>query len=141
MGLVLRLLRLDVRRAGNFPDFATQGSGTKNNQPITLKENEIKLPVSILILGRRWFDRRYGNTYNTAQIIIDGNTVHSTPIQYGYGDHYATIASEWLDASGLVPPRPADKHGYAPAGWQFWRDDLKINYSYQAIDVQRKKDL
>ena len=43
---------------------------------------------SITILGRKWWDKQNGNTYNTAQIMVNGETVGKTPFQYGYGDHY-----------------------------------------------------
>lgn len=99
------------------------------------------LPKSIVILGNRWFDRVNGNTYNTAEIIVDGVTVHKTLRQYGYGDHYLTLAEEWLDSSGIVPARPKHANGSHTPGWQCWRDDLGIAYTYRASDVQRKRDL
>ncbi len=34
---------------------------------------------SITILGRRWFQKSYGNTYFTAQILVDGKKVHDLP--------------------------------------------------------------
>jgi hypothetical protein len=52
--------------------------------------------TSITVFGRKWFDKVNGNTYCTAQIMINGITVGKTPFQYGYGDFYMQAASEWL---------------------------------------------
>jgi hypothetical protein len=100
------------------------------------------LPRSILIIGRRWFQRTYGNTYCTAEIHVDGCLVHKTPRQYGYGDFYRQAAEDWLDSSGLVPPRPrSTRNNIAAPGWQVWRDELGIDYQSYALDVQRQRDL
>lgn len=95
------------------------------------------LPASISIIGRRWFQRGPGNTYHTAEIVVDGVTVHKTPREYGYGDQYADTAFRWLIEQGIVPApdHPDECH------WRHIRDDLKIPYSYRAIDVSRQKDL
>lgn len=87
------------------------------------------------IIGRRWFQRTYGNTYHTAEIIIDGDLVHKTPKAYGYGDQYVQSAAEWLVRKGYLSPLWAGK----PL-WQI-RDDLGIKYRAQAIDVSRERDL
>lgn len=98
--------------------------------------NITTLPQSITVIGRRWFQRGPGNTYHTAEIIVDGQTVHKTPRQYGYGEQYAYTAWEWLQAQGVIP-KASDKNCH----FRHIRDDLGIPYSYQAIDVPRKKDL
>jgi len=41
---------------------------------------------SIVIVGRKWFQRSAGNTYNTADIIVDGELVHTLKRGYGYED-------------------------------------------------------
>ena len=84
------------------------------------------------IEGRRWFQRTYGNTYHTARIFKDGRLIHTTPIEYGYGDCYLQTALGWLKANGHAP---AD----ARYGTQYLRDELGGTYS--VIDVQRKGDL
>lgn len=97
------------------------------------------LPKSIVVIGRRWFQRGPGNTYNTAEIIVDGVTVAKTPRQYGYGDHYADIALEYMEANGIIPARnPEQRQRFAH--WQ-WVRDLGITYQYSAVDVARQKDL
>lgn len=106
-----------------------------------MKTETATLPRSITIIGRRWFQRTYGNTYHTASIIIDGETVHKTPKQYGYGSSYEDSAAEWLDQSGLVPPRPQHANGSREPAWSFYRDKLGIAWTSQAIDVSRERDL
>jgi hypothetical protein len=93
------------------------------------------LPKSITIIGRRWFDRRYGNTYYSAQIIVDGEPIEGIAYAYGYGDQYAHEAMEKLEAQGIIPKREP--------GEPFWAlaRRLGIAFHYSASDVQRKKDL
>lgn len=99
------------------------------------------LPRSITVIGRRWYQRKYGNTYHSAEIIIDGVTVHKTPAQYGHGSAYEDTAAAWLDKSGLVPPRPQYANGSTAPAWQFYRGTLWIAYYATPIDVRRERDL
>ena len=43
---------------------------------------------SITIKAKQWLDRNYGNSYFSADVIIDGNEVFKLPFQYGYGNQY-----------------------------------------------------
>lgn len=95
--------------------------------------------TSLTIIGRRWFQKSYGNTYNTAQIIVDGEMVAKTPRQYGYGEHYLTIAGETLERMGLLALQKHDNGSHQPL-WQ-WAADNGVKFSYQTIDVPREKDL
>lgn len=90
---------------------------------------------SITVIGRRWFDRVNGNTYFTASILVDGKQVHSLPRQYGHGNHYLTVATEWLEKEGYIKR----EHRSEPL-WQVANREGFILH-YEAIDVQRKKDL
>jgi hypothetical protein len=54
---------------------------------------------SVTITGRRWFQRTYGNTYNTARILCDG-FAFDLPKGYGYGDYWAQRCREWLKGVG-----------------------------------------
>ena len=92
-------------------------------------------PRSINVIGRRWFQRTYGNTYHTAAIYVDGKCVHKTPQQYGYGDQYAWTAREWLQANGYLPG--IESHD---ALWRYCQEH-KITFQGEVIDVQREKDL
>lgn len=96
--------------------------------------------TSLTVIGRRWFQRTYGNTYNTAQVIVDGETVVKTPRQYGYGDHYLDLAADALEDLGLMPNRERYSHGGAESLWR-WAERNGIKFTSSAIDVPREKDL
>lgn len=95
---------------------------------------------SLTIIGRRWFRRSAGNTYNTAEIIVDGELVHKTPRQYGYGDHYLDLAAEWLEANGYLPQRQHYTNGGADPLWAYCRE-RRIAFTASCVDVPRQKDL
>lgn len=104
--------------------------------PVTTRGN---IMTTIHIEGRRWFQRAYGNTYNTVRIFIDGRLAVELPISYGYGDYYIQRAHDWLGENGF--PELAERHanGMPAVNTTIW---LRENGgSYSVIDVQRKKDL
>jgi len=62
---------------------------------------------TIDLKAKEWFDKVNGNSYFSAQATInfgmeDEKTVF-IPFQYGYGDHYLTIAASQLQTDGLLP--------------------------------------
>jgi hypothetical protein len=96
---------------------------------------KVKKPKSIFVQGRRWRDSN-GNTYHTADIIVDGYEVYTTPITYGYGTHYVgTTATEWLVEQGYLKGGKRRRPGWALAS------DQGIDFDYAVEDVRRKKDL
>lgn len=106
-----------------------------------------KRPKSIVIVGRRWFDKTYGNTYFTSEVFIDGelwnDACHS--ISYGYGDQYAwdtfTKIEENKHEKYIIPKRERHDNGnIKEAFWQY-SERTGIKVSYTATDVSRKKDL
>lgn len=96
----------------------------------------MKKVKSITVIGRRWRDKINGNTYHTAQIMVNGETRHVTIRHYGYEDQYVETAAKWLEQNSYIPERC----DYEPL-WRFLKDDLEITFEHFAIDVQRKKDL
>lgn len=88
----------------------------------------------IEIHGKRWYRRGAGGVYCVADIYVNDKLVHSTPEQYGYGDHYLTLATDWLVRNGYV-----DLQRNEPL-WKL-RDEKKIELSYYATDVPRERDL
>lgn len=96
---------------------------------------------SLTIIGRRWFRRTYGNTYNTTEVLIDGKPAFKTAKQYGYGDHFRDIAMDELERRGLLPvPREHYKHGGAESDWRYCERN-GIQFSYSVTDVARERDL
>lgn len=90
-------------------------------------------PNSITVIGRRWFQKTYGNTYFSSQIIVDGVPVGGREFAYGYGDYYLQDAAEWLKANGYLPAFDGPLSLYCR--------ENGIAFSYSVTDVQRKKDL
>jgi hypothetical protein len=96
-------------------------------------------PKSITIIGRRWFQRSYGNTYHSVDIYLDGEHIY-LPKAYGYGDYYLQRATEELDRRGLLPGLAHHDNGSVEPLWQYCRD-RGIACDYRATDVSRQKDL
>jgi|GEM_PF-3277750 len=94
---------------------------------------------SITIIGRRWRDRVNGNSYNTAEIIVNGKLVHKVPFGYGYGDQYETRAVEWLIENGYIKAKKYPSGGY-PTLWRL-AEDHGFQKESRVIDVPRKRDL
>jgi hypothetical protein len=80
------------------------------------KQQAIK---SIIILGRRWFDRKNGNTYCASKAYVDGELVAETPYQYGYDDYYVQAAAEELMKQGLLPGIEQYDNGLTESLWQY----------------------
>ena len=93
-------------------------------------------PRSIVILGRRWFQRSSGNTYHTVLISVDGLAVHGSDRTYGYEDHYRQTAVEWLQGDGYLP----ESYGTVLNVRQYCEDNA-IEYTESVSDVSRKSDL
>lgn len=85
---------------------------------------------SITILGRKWFDKVNGNTYNTAQIMVNGETVGKTEFQYGYGDYYVQAAGDWLEKNGYITREQYTWGGSQPL-WNYCSDN-GIHFEYSA---------
>jgi len=86
------------------------------------------------IIGRRWFEKRNGNTYHTAEIFVNGRKVHKLGVSYGGGSMYEQNAVEWLKANGYFPKDAS------PILWHV-AQDMGFTKDSGAIDVPRKKDL
>jgi len=97
-----------------------------------------KKPKSIFVQGRRWMDT-YGTTYHTADIIVDGYEVYTTPIASGYDAHYVKTAGDWLIEQGYLKKGKPRGMSKTPA-WVLARAQ-GIDFDYEADDVRRKKDL
>lgn len=95
-------------------------------------------PKSIIIHGRRWFQRSNGNTYHTTQIFLNGKLIGSTPIRYGYGDQYLYTAFEWLGESVFIQLNTLD--GPTEPPWAYCKR-VGCHLEYFATDVGRKADL
>ena len=62
--------------------------------------------LTLDINAREWFDKVYGNSYFSAEIILnygmnDSHTI-KLPFQYGYGDKYIYAAIDELQKQGFT---------------------------------------
>jgi len=94
---------------------------------------------NIHIEGRRWFQRTYGNTYNSVRIYKNGEQVAHLPESYGYDEYYLQRAQDWLADNGFPELKETYKNGFRRYGGTVWLRDHGISYS--AIDVSRERDL
>jgi hypothetical protein len=86
-----------------------------------------------MVVGRRWFDKKNGNTYHTSEIYINNEFIHKTEFTYGYGDQYYWTAWDWLMANGYV------KNKFSPP--RIWCEDNNIKWCTTVSDVGSKKNL
>ena len=103
---------------------------------MTEKENigKIKDNNHYQIIGRRWFDSKWGNTYHSVQVFVNNQLVGEEPYAYGYDDQYIQTAFEILQEHGYF----ADKSYYD------FNDDRRYNrdrFLITVSDVKRKRDL
>lgn len=89
---------------------------------------------SVGIRGKRWFDRRNGNTYNSVAIFVNGRRVATLGIGYGYGSMYEQRAVKWLlDEYKLK--------GETYYGLRRLGEENGFDTDVEVIDVGRKSDL
>lgn len=87
------------------------------------KINELK------ILGKRWFQKSYGNTYHTVTVIVNGEELKSG-IKYGYENAYLQTAADLLRVNGYELPENNLEAFH-----------MVREYPHSVKDVKRKKDL
>lgn len=122
------------------------------------------------IIAKRWFDRIYGNTYHSVDVVkITGEgkcykeeIIGREPFAYGYGDGYLQTAHELLVKAGYYPYERTKEHIdiYSKTGEHLYstpKESINKNASFSAFlhdmsehperfskfvsDVNRKKDL
>lgn len=96
---------------------------------------------SVTILGRRWFQKTYGNTYFSAIALVNGKEVASIEYDYGYGDQYVHEMAAKLEQLGYMPGRKHYESGAREPAWSYFRDQHGVEWHTEVTDVQRKKDL
>lgn len=87
---------------------------------------------SIEIIGRRWFQKSMGNTYHTVQILLNGELLAESEMNYGYGDHYLQTAMDLIAAhTDLKPTWPLT----------VWARENGVDLRISVQDVSRRRDL
>lgn len=102
---------------------------------------ELSSIEAVHISARRWFQQSYGNTYFSLSVDVEicGKLVEvvNVPFQYGYGDHFDTVALEEFSKVINLEGKEFSRGAYLS---RFCRDNGITVYSH-ASDVRRKKDL
>lgn len=99
---------------------------------------------NLVIHGRRWFDRKNGNTYHTVEVFVNGVNIGKSIIRYGYGEQYIDSALEILQLHDLWPQTGE----YLSSGISKDRNDFTVFLRDSkpkpvtiCSDVSRQKDL
>lgn len=122
-----RLLGLHAQPipAEDDPEAYVKGEVARRAEPIK------KLEVQ----GRRWYRRGAGGVYCKAYIYINDKLEHVTSEQGGYGEHYLTLAADWLERNGYTQRR----HRSEP----LWQTAQQMGFEFirNVTDVRRERDL
>jgi hypothetical protein len=63
-------------------------------------------PKSIFVLGKRWHDKRNGNTYHRVRVFVNDNEIGTSKVTYGYEDAYIQTATALLKEKGYLKSMP-----------------------------------
>jgi len=102
--------------------------------------NRKKKPISIVVTGRLWFDRKNGNTYHSFTAYLDGVCRARCDIEYGYGNQYLVNAFKALVKNSVLKPPKKHSNGITES-FNSYCERNKITLNYEAVNVSRKKDL
>ena len=93
----------------------------------SMKDKDYKKIDSLQIIGKRWFQKSYGNTYHSVKVYVN-NEILIKEICYGYGNQYLQTALELLKQAGYNINTFSDLRSIE-------------GFTENATDVKRKKDL
>ena len=113
------------------------------------------------IIAKRWFQRTYGNTYHSVEIVIDGEIRDKVDFAYGYDSAYMQTAHkllakhgifDWQKTAKLVPvykngivdyhtPKESQNKNEAYGQFIQYTRDHRNKFTIICSDVNRKKDL
>ena len=97
----------------------------------------------MVIIARRWFDKKNGNTYHSVEVYGDNNEfIGKNPFEYGYDEHYLQTAHEILQKEGYYPKTDNRlASGLGEDYHQFLMDIRDSKFLVSCTDVGRRKDL
>ena len=99
---------------------------------------------SIVINGKRWFDKINGNTYHSVEVYADGKLVGSNPFEYGYDEGFIHTAFVLLQEAGICKKYDERFKSGVAKDWYDFQNDRRNNrekYLTFVSDVGRKRDL
>jgi hypothetical protein len=94
---------------------------------------------NITIIGRRWFQKTYGNTYHSVTVYVNGEQIGHVDFAYGYDRQFEQTAFVLLQEAGVFPKSDNNMDDYSA----FLQDqrEHRDKYVITVTDVARKKDL
>lgn len=92
---------------------------------------------NIQVIGRRWFDRQWGNTYHSVEVYQDNKLIARIPFEYGYDDSYKQTAFQVLMEKGFYSSERYDNGMYK----DYHKFITGDNILFSVTDVSRKRDL
>lgn len=95
---------------------------------------------TITVIGRRWTQKSTGNTYCSVDLYVGAKHIVKTEPEYGYGEHYKTIAFDQLVRLGAIKDRLIYDNGGQESLWQYC-DRKNIKLIDSVCDITREKDL
>ncbi len=95
---------------------------------------------TLIINARRWFQRTYGNTYFSGELLLDGEELVNIDFQYGYGGHCTHELINKAIKEGKLPAKLVYDNGCCESNWVYF-ERLGYKVIENIVDVQRKKDL
>jgi len=97
---------------------------------------------TIDINAKEWFDKANGNSYFSAEVILDYGTkkqiTYSLPFQYGYGEHYIDMANQFLIKEGIIKGK-RHKNGSYPPLWQYCKDNNVILRTNKQVNCKKRE--
>jgi|ERR1051325_1424784 hypothetical protein len=99
-------------------------------------KKQLLLTDEITIIGKRWFQKTYGNTYHSVRILVNGEEVAFNPFTYGYENHYLQTAGTMLQELYDLPNSIDTQYFHV-----YRLQDAGMKLNVQVSDVERKKDL
>jgi hypothetical protein len=96
------------------------------------------------IIAKRWFDRKYGNTYHSVKVFKNNQLIGEQPFVYGYGDQYQHTAYNILKKKKAIRVKQGRLSSGMDEGYynfiQMQRRNRQ-NFLFNVSDVERKRDL
>lgn len=100
----------------------------------------VKKGDSIVIIGRKWFDKSRGSTYFSAVGLINGIEKVNIPYDYGYDNHYVEQVFKQLRESGYITNAiQYPNHCHQSLSEYCKENDITLYYT--AANVSKRKDL
>jgi len=99
---------------------------------------------TIQIIGKRWFDKKNGNTYHSVEVYEDNKFIGKNPFEYGYDEQYIQSAFKILQNAGIYPKTNKRLLSGLNEDYYNFQQERRSNrdkFLITVSDVSRRKDL